>query len=232
MARLPRLIVPGYPHHIIQRGNNRQAIFADDVDRERYLLLLSESAKRHRLPIHAFVLMTNHVHLLATPAEVGAIAAVMQAVGRAYVRWFNKRHERSGTLFEGRFRSSMVDADHYALACTRYIEMNPVRAGLVSRPEEFRWSSHRHHVGLQPHPLITEHAAIWGLGNTPFERQSSYKKMFDAPHEELANTFIRKTINSGLPLGSEAWIEALSQRQTRPVKSGKPGRPRLKPAPI
>ncbi len=225
MARLPRLVVPGYPHHLVQRGNNRQAIFVDDLDRDRYLKLLAEASRQHALPIHAFVLMPNHVHLLVTPATEEAMAAAMQDVGRAYVHWFNKRHQRTGTLFEGRFRSCVVETDRYALACTRYIEMNPVRAGIVNSPADFRWSSYRHNVGLQPHPLVTEHAATWALGNTPFERQLRYKKMFEVPMDESAITAIRTKLNKGLALGDESWIQNLAQHQNRPVQEGKRGRP-------
>ena len=225
MARLARLVVPGYPHHIVQRGNNRQLIFVDDVDRERYLGLLAEYAKRHDLPIHAFVLMPNHVHVLATPAEAKVIAAVMQGVGRSYVRWFNARHQRTGTLFEGRFRSSVVDTDRYALTCTRYIELNPVRAGLAASPDEFRWSSHRHNVGIQPHSMVTEHAAMWALGNTPFERQSSYRSMFDVPLEDAELAQFRQSVQSGWAVGHDDFVTNLAAGNPRHVRPRRPGRP-------
>lgn len=226
MARLARLVVPGYPHHIVQRGNNRQPIFVDDADRERFLTLLVQYANRHALPIHAFVLMPNHVHLLATPAEAGTLAAVMQGVGRSYVRWFNARHQRSGTLFEGRFRSSVVDTDRYALACSRYIELNPVRAGLVTSPAEFRWSSHRHNVGVRPNALITEHAAMWALGNTPFERQSSYRKMFEKPLGSAELAAFRQSVQSGWAVGRDDFVADLSGSNPRRVQPRRPGRPR------
>lgn len=227
MARLARLVVPGYPHHIVQRGNNRQPTFVDDVDRERYLTLLAEYTKRHELPIHAFVLMPNHVHLLATPAEASALASVMQGVGRTYVRWFNARHQRTGTLFEGRFRSSVVDSDRYALTCTRYIELNPVRAGLVASPAEFRWSSFRHNVGIQAHPLVTEHAAMWALGNTPFDRQLSYRGMFEAPLAEADLALFRQSARSGWAVGQKEFITAIAGSNPRRVQPRRPGRPRL-----
>lgn len=229
MARLPRLVVPGYPHHIVQRGNNRQLIFVDDTDRGRYLYLLARCAQAHDLAIHAYVLMPNHVHLLVTPPDELAIAATMQDIGRAYVRWFNKRHSRSGTLFEGRFRSCVVQSDQYLLACTRYIELNPVRAKLVDFPGAFRWSSYRHNVGLQPDALVREHETMWALGNTPFERQSSYKKMFDSNLGEQALTDIRIKLNKGLALGSPSWIAELSRDGSRKVTEGKPGRPPAAP---
>ncbi len=201
----------------------------DDADRERYLWLLTEAAKRYALPIHAFVLMSNHVHLLATPHDATAMATVMQSVGRAYVPWFNKRHARTGTLFEGRFRSSVVDTDFYLFACARYIEMNPIRAGLVEFPGDYRWSSYRHNVGLEKHPLVTEHTAMWALGNTPFERQANYKKMFEIPLDEQATTLIRSSVKSGLPLGRGAWIQELAQQQNRRVVASRAGRPKSVP---
>lgn len=229
MARLPRLVVPGYPHHIIQRGNNRQTIFIDDIDRQQYLAVLTERAKQAALPVHAFVLMSNHVHLLVTPTDAEDIATVMQAVGCAYVRWFNKRHGRTGTLFEGRFKSAAVDTDGYTLACTRYIEMNPVRAGLVSNPVDYVWSSHRHNIGIQPHPLVTEHAVMWALGNTPYERQSRYLKMFDQPMSADLQAQIQRVTNGGFALGTEAWINRLAHTQPRRVRAGNAGRPKQYP---
>lgn len=226
MARLARLVVPGYPHHIVQRGNNRQPIFVDDVDRDRYLTLLGEYAKRQQLPIHAFVLMPNHVHLLATPAEQGVLAGVMQGVGRCYVRWFNARHQRTGTLFEGRFRSSVVDTDRYALTCTRYIELNPVRAGLAASPAEFRWSSFRHNAGIQAHPLVSEHAAMWALGNTPFERQSAYTGMFEVPLAEADIALFRQSVRSGGAVGEDGFATVSAGTNPRRLHPRRPGRPR------
>jgi putative transposase len=138
MARLPRLAAAGYPHHVIQRGNNRQAIFADAADCERFLGELGELLPLHKVALHAYVLMPNHVHLLLTPASRAGLSGLMQALGRRYVAWFNRRHGRTGALFEGRFRSSIVESERYLLACSRYIELNPVRAGLVGKPVEYR----------------------------------------------------------------------------------------------
>src|SRR5688572_10856261 len=132
MARKPRNIVAGYPFHAIVRGNNRQAIFVDDEDRQAYKAVLQAAAAACGLEIHGYVLMTNHVHLIATPARPEALALVMQAVGRRYVRQFNRRHGRTGTLWEGRYRASIIQEDRYLLACLRYVEMNPVRAGMVA----------------------------------------------------------------------------------------------------
>ncbi len=177
MARLPRLTVPGYPHHIIQRGNNRQAIFASDADYETLLSLLHEHAQKASVAIHAYVLMTNHLHLLATPDTAEGIPSMMQAIGRRYVRYFNQRQSRTGTLWEGRYRSTLIEAERYLLACMVYIDLNPVRAGMVAQPSDYRWSSHRHFVGLRNDRLITPHPLLWSLGNTPFARDAAYADM-------------------------------------------------------
>lgn len=224
MARLPRLTIAGFPHHVIQRGNDRRAIFVDDADRERYLAVLREVATAAGLAVHAYVLMPNHVHLLVTPQAAGDVGRVVQALGRRYVRWFNDRHRRTGALFEGRYRSTVVEADRYLLACMRYIELNPVRAALTDRPAEFRWSSHRHHVGTGVDPMITDHPVYWALGNTPFERQAAYVRLFDhgSSGEEL--TAIRQSTHGGWFLGSAAAV-AHSAGSRRP-NALSPGRPR------
>ncbi len=143
MARLPRLVAPGQAHHIIQRGNNRQAIFADERDYGVFLERLAEASARFGLAIHAYVLMTNHVHILATPQAAASMGRVMQSVGRRYVRYFNHVYGRTGTLWEGRYRATPIAAEDYLLACSRYIELNPVRAGMVVSPAHYRWSRYR-----------------------------------------------------------------------------------------
>lgn len=204
MARLPRLSAAGFPHHVIQRGNNRQTVFREDADYARYLGWLREIATAHGLLVHAYVLMPNHVHLLATPPTGDALSRVMQSLGRRYVRWFNDKYGRSGTLWEGRFRSTVIDADRYLLACSRYIELNPVRAGIADSPELYRWSSYAHHAGVLVDPLVTDHPLVWALGNTPFERQLAYRRLFEA---ELTPEFLRSlrwATNRGRALGAPA----------------------------
>ncbi|MDH5209318.1 MAG: transposase [Burkholderiaceae bacterium] len=224
MARLPRLTIAGFPHHAIQRGNDRRAIFVDDEDRERYLAVLREVATAAELAVHAYVLMPNHVHLLVTPRAAGDVGWALQALGRRYVRWFNDRHRRTGALFGSRYRSTVVEADRYLLACMRYIELNPVRAALTERPAEFRWSSHRHHIGMGVDPLITDHPVYWALGNTPFERQAAYVRLFEhgPSGEELAT--IRQSTNGGWFLGSAAAVAHFPG--TRRPSALTPGRPR------
>jgi putative transposase len=230
MARLPRLTAPGLAHHLIQRGNNRQAIFADDIDRSLYLRELADLAQAFRLAIHAYVLMPNHVHLLVTPPERETLGRVMQALGRRYVRRFNDRHQRTGTLWEGRYRSTLVETDRYLLACMRYIDMNPVRAGLVAEPTLFRWSSHAHYVGLRPNPLVTEHAAYWALGNTPFDRQLAYRRLFETEQEAAEVESIRYATHRGWALGREGFAASLGQETGRPAVPRRPGRPRKPPS--
>jgi len=157
MARLARLTLPGYPHHVIQRGNNRQPIFATDDDRRLLLQLLETNAKALGVAIHSYVLMDNHFHLLATPRDSTGLPKLMQAVGRRYVRYFNDTHGRTGTLWEGRYKSTLVQAERYLLACMVYIDLNPVRAGIVATAAEFAWSSHRSYVGQGSDRLVTPH---------------------------------------------------------------------------
>jgi putative transposase len=229
MARLPRLTAPGLPHHLIQRGNNRQAIFVDEVDCLRYLHDLAELAEIHGLAIHAYVLMPNHVHLLATPRGRETLPRLMQALGRRYVRRFNDRHRRTGTLWEGRYRSTVVETDRYLLACMRYVELNPVRAGLVDDPGAYRWSSYAHHAGLRVDPLIAEHAVYWGLGNTPFERQGAYRRLFTDDLEPTDVDAIRYATHHGWALGAGEFAASVADGIGRRASPKVAGRPRKAP---
>ncbi len=224
MARLPRLAAAGLPHHLIQRGNDRQSVFREDADYARYLGWLREIAAAHGLAIHAYVLMPNHVHLLVTPPTDTAVSKAMQALGRRYVRWFNHKYGRTGTLWEGRFRSTVIDADRYLLACSRYIETNPVRAGIVNAPELYRWSSYAHHAGMHVDPLITDHSLVWALGNTPFERQLAYRRLFEADLPSALIQSLRAATNRGRALGlSSDGSAALAEPRPRgrPRRSGR-----------
>lgn len=225
MARLPRLTVAGYPHHIIQRGNDRQLIVRDDQDRQRLLDLWTEHAKTFKVAIHAWVIMDNHFHLLATPETQEGLPQMMQAVGRAYVRYFNVRHKRSGTLWEGRYRSTLIESERYLLACMVYIDLNPVRAGMVGRPEDFRWSSYRHSIGQLGDKLVTPHALYWALGNTPFAREAAYAVLVQTGLSEWQRSELTQSALSGWALGSEAFVRDLGQDTTRRLVRGKAGRP-------
>lgn len=225
MARLPRLTVPGYAHHVIQRGNNRQAIFLDAVDRQAMLELLAEHALACQVAIHAYVLMGNHLHLLATPQTQQGLPLLMQAVGRSYVRRFNRRHQRTGTLWEGRYRASIVQTERYLLACMVYIDLNPVRAGLVAKPLQHPWSSHAHYLGVREDPLVTPHALYWALGNTPFARQAAYEQLVLAGLAPDERERLGQMAHTGWALGTPDFIAALQQKTDRRVERGHAGRP-------
>lgn len=231
MARLPRLAAPGHVHHVLQRGNNRQPLFIDAQDCEAYQHALGVLLAVHGVALHAYVLMPNHVHLLVTPAERHSLSGLMQGLGRRYSGWFNPRHNRSGALFEGRFRSTVIESEHYLLPCVRYVEMNPLRAGLVPDLSAYRWSSYPHHVGLGSDPLITEHPLVWALGNTPFERQAAYRAYVDqgAPAQELEA--IRAAVHQGWALGSPAFLAELAETTRRRTSPRRPGRPKKQSVP-
>jgi putative transposase len=225
MARLPRLTIPGYPHHVIQRGNNRQPIFATDEDYRELLALLEEHARAAGVAVHAYVLMSNHVHLLATPETADGIPQMMQAVGRRYVRFFNRRQARTGTLWEGRYRSTIIQAERYLLACMAYIDLNPVRAGMVDAPESYPWSSHGHYVSGRPDRLVTPHPIWWELGNTPFAREAAYRELVHAGLSEAQQQALTDSALRGWALGDAAYVADLQRRTERRVSMGKAGRP-------
>ena len=179
MARMPRVVVPGYPLHVTQRGHNREPIFFTPQDRETFLVDLSEAAAQQGCAVHAYALMTNHVHLLLTPAEADGPSRLMQALGARYVGHVNRAYGRTGTLWDGRFRSSVLDSDRYFVACSRYIELNPVRAGLVSDPGDYRWSSFRANALGETDAVLTPHPLYLGLGATAAARQQAYRSLFE-----------------------------------------------------
>lgn len=227
MARLPRLTIPGYPHHVIQRGNNRQSIFVTRSDYELLLALLAENAKKFQVIIHAYVLMTNHFHLLATPETADGVPRMMQAIGRRYVRYFNDTQGRSGTLWEGRYKSTLIQADRYLLACMAYIDLNPVRAGLVVEARNYPWSSYRHYVGLRSDKLITPHALYWELGNTPFAREAAYAELVRAGLSLQQSTDLTQSALHGWALGPPEFVANLQNRTERRVSKARAGRPRI-----
>ena len=225
MSRLPRLTVSGYPHHIIQRGNNRQPIFVDREDYERLLVELKQQADRHQVAVHAYVLMSNHLHLLVTPETADGVPLMMQGVGRAYVRWFNRRHGRSGTLWEGRYRSTLIEAERYLLACMAYIDLNPVRAGMVAAPADYPWSSCAHLVGQRADPLLKPHALYWAMGNTPFAREHAYGQMVQAGIDPERQAELARSVHSGWALGEADFVADLQRRTQRRVAKAAAGRP-------
>jgi putative transposase len=225
MARLPRLTLPGYPHHIIQRGNNRQPIFAANADYQVLLDLLDENARKFEVAIHAYVLMTNHFHLLATPQTADGLPQMMQAVGRRYVRYFNDRQKRSGTLWEGRYRSTLIQTDRYLLACMAYIDLNPVRAGLVAQARDYPWSSHPHFIGQHLDKLVTPHPLYWELGNTPFAREAAYADWVQAGISSVQQQALTDAALSGWALGEPDFVADLQKRTARRVAKSSAGRP-------
>jgi putative transposase len=225
MARQPRLILPRQPHLIVQRGNDNQTIFRDDEDHARFHGWLQECARLYKVAVHAWVLMPNHVILLATPDDEDGLALMMQKVGRHYVPWFNAKHGRSGTLFQGRFRTSLVDAAPYLLAASRYLELAPVAAQLAQEPAGYRWSSYAHHAGLGPDTLVTDHMLYWSLGNTPFQREAAYTELVQQGYARDEGTLIGTALAKGWPVGSDAFkaeLERKTRRQILPAKRGRP----------
>lgn len=225
MARLPRLSVPGYPHHVIQRGNNRQAIFEVDADRQRMLDLLEDHAHQHDVAIHAYVLMDNHFHLLLTPQSSEGLSRLMQAVGRRYVRYFNDAHGRSGTLWEGRYRSNLIEAEVYLLACMVYIDLNPVCAGLAGQARDFPWSSHAHYAGLRLDRLVSPHPLYWELGNTPFAREAAYARLVQEGLSLPQQQALTDSALRGWALGGPDFLAALQKKTDRRLSKASPGRP-------
>ena len=232
MARLPRLILPDQPHHVILRGNNRQAIFYSDLDREYLLAALAEAASQYGVAVHAYVLMDNHLHLLLTPPSADALSRMMQSLGRRYVGWFNARHQRSGTLWEGRFRAGLIEGERHLLACMRYIELNPVRACLCAEPTEWKWSSAAHHLGLVRNVLVTEHPMYWLLGNTPFEREHAYREFLGEGVAASERVLFTEAVLRGRPVGSEAFLQPLAADHVAVVQRRPRGRPRKAVDPV
>ena len=225
MARNARLALPDCPHHVIQRGNNRQPIVLDDADRKKLYSLWLEESQRHKVAVNAYVLLDNHFHMLLTPPSEEAMSLMMQAVGRTYVRYFNHRHGRSGTLWEGRFKSSIIDTEAYLLTCMAYIDLNPLRAGLVHMPSEFMWSSHKHLMGLKNDKLVTPHALYWSLGNTPFAREAAYAAFVEAGMAVSVQKELTDAALKGRAMGRPEFLKSLqqsTQRQILPQKAGRP----------
>ncbi len=220
MARLPRFVITGQPQHIIQRGNNRQNIFRADEDYRFYLEKLSAAAKKHRCDIHAYVLMTNHVHLLVTPHTEGGIGKMMQMLGRYYVQYFNYCYKRTGTLWEGRYKAALIDSEQYLLTCMRYIELNPVRAqNMVNHPAEYPWSSYAFNALGKEDQLVTSHSEYRRIGATEQDRQSAYRQLFRARIPEMTLKALREATNKAWAMGGERFKARVSKQMDRPLQS-------------
>jgi putative transposase len=227
MPRKPRFNLVGIPQHVIQRGNNREPCFFAEEDYRRYLDDLSESASKFHCRFHAYILMTNHVHLLVTPMMESGISQMMQALGRRYVYYVNKTYKRTGTLWESRYKSSLIDSDHYLLTYMRYIELNPVRANMVNHPSEYKWSSyHANAQGsvdqlIEPHPLYLE------LDDDPVKRQEVYRELFRHHMDNDLLHEIRESLNHELVLGRSYFKDKIEEMTKRQTRLGMPGRPRV-----
>lgn len=225
MARLSRLVIPRQLHHVIQHGNNHQAIFRESADYVAFLAWLGEAAKQFEVAMHAYVLLPDHVHLLVTPADEVGLGKMMQWIGRHYVPYYNRKYERTGSLWQGRYRATVMEADLYFLRCSLSIESNPVRSKLVADAQEYPWSSFQHHIGLKIDPLITDHPLYWSLGNTPFQREAAYRDMMQQPllSSEL-NSMMDATLKGWL-IGTEQFkadMTKFTERRVEPMKRGRP----------
>ena len=223
MARLRRCCPVGIPQHAIQRGNNRRVCFTCDEDRAAYAHWLFEASTRYGVLIHAWVFMTNHIHLLATPTIEGGLSRLFQYIGRHYVRYFNRTYQQSGTLWEGRFKSCVVQEESYLLICHRYIELNPVRAKMVNDPAEYVWSSYQVNALGVASKLCSPHDLYLALGNSKQERLANYKSLFESRVDGDLLTEVRRALNTGLVLGTEKFrseVEAISGQRLRHLKPG------------
>ncbi|GDY27124.1 transposase [Agarivorans sp. Toyoura001] len=224
MARKLRVSYPGVAEHLIQRGNNRQIIFANDEDMQAYVAWLKQYAKQYQVAIHAWVLMTNHVHLLCTPSTATGISTMMQSLGRMYVLYFNRRYQRTGTLWEGRFKSCLIESEAYFMQVSRYIELNPVRANMVSDPADYSWSSYQCSALGKRSSLLSEHQLYASLGGSPIERQSAYRALFANHIEGKLLNDIRQATHKGLALGSEQFKQEIETLTGLRVTEGIRGR--------
>lgn len=225
MPRRPRIKLAGMPQHIVQRGINRESCFHAEEDYHFYLHWLEKAAADWRCDVHAIVLMTNHVHLLVTPEADTGIAKLMQAIGRRYVQYINRSYRRTGSLWEGRYKSSVVQAESYLLTCMRYIELNPVRAAMVKDPGQYRWSSYRHNGLGQTDSRITPHSVFLAIDRDAATRQAAYRAMFRSGLDDEALADIRLALSQGQPLGQRRFSDQIcAARGVRRTRK-KPGRP-------
>src|SRR5438105_227957 len=225
MARRGRYFLADQPLHVIQRGNNREAVFYDEGDYAVYRDWLGAAAVKHGLAIHAYVLMTNHVHLLVTPRKADSVPRTMQTLGRRYVRYVNATYGRTGTLWEGRYRAAPIDSEAYFLACCRYIEMNPVRARMAAHPRDYPWSSWRAHALGAADPLVSHHALYRALGRSAADRQKAYRALFRQALDTGFVDALRQATNGGWALGDRRFqreVAKAARRRAAPLPKGRP----------
>ena len=225
MARAPRLTLAGELHYVMQRGHNGQSVFVDDLDRQAYLTMLHEAATQHGVAVHAYALLDVGVHLLATPREAESLSRTMQSLGRRFVAASNRRHHRSGTLWEGRFRAGLIDGDTFGLDALLLVESQPVLAGLVTAASDWPWSSAQHHLGRRRDPRVTEHGAYWRLGNTPFEREHAFTLKLQDGIPLATVKCIEHAAMQGRVAGSSTYTARIEGRAGRALRAQRRGRP-------
>jgi putative transposase len=233
MPRRTRIHIDGLPLHIVQRGHNRAACFFDDQDRLAYLGWLREALARARCCLHAYVLMTTHIHLLLTPEHAERVPQVLISVGRRYVQYINRTYGRTGTLWDGRYKSSLVQADAYLLLCQRYIELNPVRAGMVADPARYRWSSYRANALAEPDALVSPHPLYLALGLDDDARRAAYRELFRGALDDKPLADLRLALNQGQPIGNDRFyreIEAMAGQRRELRKRGRPRKQEAQPS--
>jgi len=235
MARLPRLSFPGLPHHVIQRGHNGQPIFHRAADYQFLLDLIQEYARAEKVDVHSYVLMPNHFHLLLSPQIGDGLPKMLQGIGRRYVRYFNDAQGRTGTLWDGRYRCTVLQPERYLLPCMAYMDLNPVRAGLTSDVTEYPWSSHGHYIGRRTDKIVTPHALFWGMGNTPFAREAAYAEQVQSGLTSNQSQTITDATLKGWALGDDFFLGELQKETPRRLTKGQPGRPvraKARPLPV
>jgi len=228
MPRLRRYVLPGQPQHVIQRGNNRCPIFIADEDYGCFRHYLARACDLHGCHIHAYILITNHIHLLITPDKEDSISQTMQSIGRRYVQYFNHTYQRTGTLWEGRYKATLIDTEAYLLTCSRYIELNPVRANMVAHPADYRWSSFRANAYGEPDPLITAHAVYLAQHHDLDERQKHYQSLFAGQIDSKDIQTIRNAAQLSMPVGSDQFKTQIETALGYAIGHTKRGRPRIK----
>lgn len=225
MARLARLAVAGVPHHVLLIGHNGNGVFVDAEDRRAFVELMREALLSNRASLHGYVLLDSEVHLLLTPDSVEALSRSVQALCRRYGARFNRRHERSGTLWDGRFRAAPLEPEPWLLTSLAVIETLPARLGLVGRDAEFRWSSAAHHLGLRRDPAIVEHERFWALGNTPFDREAAWRALLEQAPSEAQASILLASVRKGWAVGSAAFLARIGEQTNRPLRPRPRGRP-------
>lgn len=226
MARTARVVLPDVPMHVIQRGNNKQPCFRGAADFRRLLNILGEQSGKTGCAVHAYVLMSNHIHLLVTPPRALAIGEMMKGVLQEYSQYFNWKHQRTGGLWEGRFRSSLVQSEDYFLVCQRYIELNPVRAGMAERPEDYKWSSYRCNGRGISDPIVSPHSVYLGLAESENVRRKVYRELFQSEIDDHVLQHIRDAVRGNRALGSAAFVEKIEAQTGCKMRSNHKGRPK------